>query len=88
MGTHMKTTIDIADALLVEAKAKADRDGTTLRAVVEQGLRLVLAGSAGTGPQAEAFELRPYGSGGLVGGLEWDDVLDEVRDEQSGRGLA
>ena len=39
----MKTTIDIADPLLRDAKKLAAREGTTLRALVEQGLRQVLA---------------------------------------------
>jgi len=39
----MKTTIDIADPVLHEAKRLATREGTTLRAIVEQGLRQVIA---------------------------------------------
>jgi hypothetical protein len=39
----MKTTLDIADPLLREAKQLAAREGTTLRALVEQGLRRVVA---------------------------------------------
>jgi hypothetical protein len=42
MVTHMKTTIDISDALGEAAKRAAEREGTTLRALVEEGLRLVL----------------------------------------------
>ena len=39
----MKTTIDIHDELLVRAKRHARDTGRPLRAVVEEGLRLVLA---------------------------------------------
>lgn len=40
----MRTTIDINDELLREAKKKAARDGTTLRDVVEAALRAHLGG--------------------------------------------
>jgi len=39
----MKTTIDISDALLEEARHVAAREGTSLRALIEEGLRQVLA---------------------------------------------
>jgi hypothetical protein len=35
----MKTTVDIADELLDEARKVASREGITLRAVIEAGLR-------------------------------------------------
>ena len=38
----MKTTIDISDALLFEAKMMAAAQGTTLRQLVEAGLRHAL----------------------------------------------
>jgi hypothetical protein len=38
----MKTTIEIADALGEAARKTAEREGTTLRALVEEGLRRVL----------------------------------------------
>lgn len=42
MGTHMKATIEIADSRLTEARTVAAREGTTLRALVEGGLRTSL----------------------------------------------
>ncbi len=50
----MKTTIEIADPLFEEAKAVAERESTTLRALIEEGLRTVLAGKTHTRP----FKLR------------------------------
>ena len=50
MGAHIggnlpavKTTIDISDALLSEVRAAAAQDGRTVRSVVEEGLRKLLA---------------------------------------------
>ena len=42
MGTHMKTTIEISDAILEEAKQAAAKEGVTLRSLVEEGLRKVM----------------------------------------------
>ena len=39
----MKTTLDISDPLLREARKHAAREKTTLRAIVERGLRRVVA---------------------------------------------
>jgi len=44
MVTHIvKTTVEIADDLIARAKALAIRRNTTLRALLEQGLRQVLS---------------------------------------------
>lgn len=42
MGTRMKTTIELPDPLLERAKRLAARDSTSLRELVEAGLRHVL----------------------------------------------
>ncbi len=43
MGICMKTTVEISDALLAEARRTAEREETTVRALIEAGLRRVLA---------------------------------------------
>ena len=43
MGTHMKTTIEVSDALFNAAKALAQQRQVTMRALVEEGLRNVLS---------------------------------------------
>jgi hypothetical protein len=40
--THMKTTIEVSDALFNAAKELAQASQTTLRALIEDGLRRVL----------------------------------------------
>lgn len=54
MGDLMKTTIEIADALLEAARRQARARGTTVRALVEEGLRTVLT----TEPGSDSFTLR------------------------------
>ncbi len=39
----MKTTVEISDALLREARKLAAKEGMTLRMMIEQGLRRVIA---------------------------------------------
>jgi hypothetical protein len=80
----MKTTIDIADPLFDQAKRHAERSGTTLRALVEQGLRQVLAAQ----PRAKPFKFQPVtfkGDGPAPGCEDWD--WSRVRDlAYEGRG--
>jgi hypothetical protein len=81
MGTlgHVKTTIEISDALLSRAKVHARRSGKPLRAVVEEGLRRVLADDR---PRAR-YEL-PDCSVGKVGDanpldqLSWPELRAEI----------
>jgi hypothetical protein len=64
----MKTTIDIADALLDKARRLAARRGTTVKALVEAGLRRVIDEQA----QQPAFRLRraSFKGEGLQPGLD------------------
>jgi Bacterial antitoxin of type II TA system, VapB len=43
MVTHMKTTVELPDDLLREAQQIARAEGTTLKSVLEEGLRAVIA---------------------------------------------
>lgn len=56
MGTHMKTTIEISDALFATAKVVARSRQTSLRALVEEGLRRILS-EASNQPKPE-FKLK------------------------------
>lgn len=76
MGTHMKTTIELSDPLLERAKRLAARDSTTLRELVEAGLRHVLKERA---QRAHHFELRDarvqgHGLSPEFSGASWNDI--------------
>ena len=74
MVVRVKTTVDIAEAMLREAKLIAAREGTTLKALVEEGLRHVIEERA---KERTAFRLRDcsYGSGGGVPGIDINDWM-------------
>jgi len=86
MVTHMKTTVEIADALLEEAKKEASRRGTTLRALVEAGLREVLRNHRS---ERKPFRLRDesFGGGGLTPEFEaggWEAIRDAIYEGRGG----
>jgi hypothetical protein len=65
----MKTTLDINDTLLANAKALAARQQTTLTRLIEEGLQLRLRSSRAA-PKASKRKIPVFkGHGGLVGGL-------------------
>jgi hypothetical protein len=75
MGAHMKTTIEIASPLLKAAKDLARREGTTVRAIVERGLQMVLSNR----PTRKPFKLRDVSFGGKgmhpeAAGRTWDEL--------------
>lgn len=78
MGAHMKTTIDIADALLEAAKKRAHDEKRTLRDLVEEGLRHVL-----TEKPRKPFKMRKIEPlhGELVPGIrygDWETIRDII----------
>lgn len=67
MVAHMKTTIDIADDLLLRAKQEAKAFQTTLRSLIEAGLREILGRSSAA--KQSRVEPVTYRGEGLQPGL-------------------
>lgn len=67
MGTHIKTTVEISDSVLSAARDLARRERTTVKALIERGLRHELA-EAEKKPE---FQLRRATFGGK--GLRTDN---------------
>jgi hypothetical protein len=81
----MKTTIEISDSLLEEARRLAAKEGTTVRALVEQGLRRVVAERK----SRSAFKLRraTFRGDGLqpsAAGATWEQIRDSVYEGRGG----
>src|SRR5689334_6710221 len=96
MGTHitrpiwkgpMKTTIEISDALLREARKLATREGVTLRALVERGLHRVIAET-----KRPPFRMRDGSVGGgwlrpEVHDLSWQQIRELSYEGRGGSSL-
>jgi len=66
----MKTTLDINDSLLADAKALAARQQTSLTRLIEEGLQLRLR-SASVAKKSTPVKLPVFkGRGGLVAGID------------------
>jgi len=78
----MRTTVTIDDELLMQARERALRSGTTLGSVVEDALRLLLAEHRAHRERV-AEELPVYGGSGLRPGVDLDDrdALAELLDD-------
>jgi hypothetical protein len=71
----MKTTLDISDPLLDQVRRIAARDGDTLRSLVEQGLRKVVAERSA---KAKPFKLKDgsfKGNGPEVAHLSMHEII-------------
>jgi Arc/MetJ family transcription regulator len=81
----MKTTIEISDSLLEEAKRLAAKEGTTIRSYVEQGLRRIVAERKSRG----LFRLRKatFKGTGLQPGVQdatWERIRETIYQGRGG----
>ena len=76
----MKTTIEIQDALLERSKRLARQEGTTLRAVIEEGLQLALR-ARDQQRRRQPFVVMPFAGDGLTPEFQsagWERIRDEI----------
>ena len=78
----MKTTVEIADGLAREAKELAAREGTTLRELIEAGLRAVLRERR----RKADFRLRDASVGGKglqpeFRGADWERIREAAYED-------
>jgi hypothetical protein len=81
----MKTTVEIPEALAREAREAAAQDRTTLRALVEAGLRLVLRERR----RRARFRLRDASFRGrglqpAFRGADWERIREAAYEERGG----
>ena len=75
----MKTTIEISDPLLEAARQLAGREKTTVRALVEEGLRQVIEGRAqGRGFKLRRVAFKGHGLQPEVAGASWEQIPDLI----------
>jgi len=91
----VKTTLDLDDALLMEAKSVAARRRTTLKAIVEHALRRELAPAPEmANPDPENLEMGPLGflvlkrkAGETLTLEQIRTIQDEIDDEELQRAI-
>ena len=83
MVFHMKTTLNIDDSVMQRLREEAARRGTTMSALVEAGLRRVLASPTAAGEQPEPLPPLPtWRSGGFRVDIADRDALYRVMEEE------
>ena len=85
MVSHMKTTVEISNPLLEQAKRLSMQENTTLRALIEEGLREVIEKHK----TAKGFRLRKetFKGKGLqpaFQGASWDDIRAAAYENHGG----
>ena len=82
MVFHMKTTLNIDDSVMQRLREEAARRGTTMSALVEAGLRRVLAAPEDpTQPPETLPPLPTWNSGGHLVDIDDRDALYRAMEE-------
>ena len=75
--SHMKTTVEISNSLLEQAKRLASQERTTVRALMEEGLRRVIAERKATEPfKLRKVTFRGKGLQPEMAGASWQQIRD------------
>jgi hypothetical protein len=77
MVTHMKTTIEIADSLLLRAKARARERRVTLRALIEESLAATLDQPVPTA-RVKPVTFTGNGLSRDFEGASWEQIRDAI----------
>jgi hypothetical protein len=73
MSRHMRTTVRLDDRLLQQAKRAAASQGETLTALIERGLRLVIANRLPSPKRARVTLPVSHAQGGPLPGVDLND---------------
>ena len=85
MANHMKTTIQIPDALFKELQSMAQKEKTTMKELVQEGLRRIIAERK----KRNRFHLRKatFKGQGLhpdLKGASWEQIRDKSYEGRGG----
>lgn len=86
MGAHMKTTVEISDALFQRAKHLAAQRHTTFKTIVEAALREFLAAPRSNAGRPFRLRKHTFGGRGLRPGLDESDWATIRERAYEGRG--
>jgi hypothetical protein len=76
LGMTERTTVRLPDDLLRQARKKAVADDRTLTSMIEEGLRLVLAGERPSAPASPRYARVSRATGGPAGGVDFPRMRD------------
>jgi predicted transcriptional regulator len=87
MGAHMKTTVEISDALLRAAKRMAAERNMTLRTMIEAALRRYLEATADAAHARPRLRRHSFRGRGLQPGLsesDWATIRERAYESRGG----